>query len=120
MRTDPRRAWVFGLILVSAGACLAQEKTRAAAPAAGAGGARAAPFVVSKETTWFTEPVRADGTIEYMEALNRRLGAGATKENNAAIPLLGAMGRGRGARIRNSDGVRAKFWIRPPLPRPIA
>lgn len=112
MRSDLHRAWLFGLILVSGGACLAQEGK----PAATAGAARAAPFVVSKETTWFTEPVRADGTIDYMEALNRRLGAGATKANNAAVTLLEAIGRGRGDRVENFNRVRAKLAMAAVVP----
>jgi hypothetical protein len=98
-------------MLTAGGACFAQEGKPAAVAGVPAAAARPAPFLVSKETTWFTEPVRADGTVDYMEALNRRLGAGATKENNAAITLLEAIGRGRGDRVENFDRVRAKLGM---------
>ena len=100
MRTLLTRACLIGSILCAGGlTATGQEAKR--------------PFTISKETTYFTEPVRTDGTIDYMEALNRRLGAGATKENNAAIPLLEAIGRGRGDRIENFNRVRAKLGMAP-------
>src|SRR6184192_2449765 len=40
-------------------------------------------FAISKETTYVAGPVRADGTIDYVEAINERLSQGVTKENNA-------------------------------------
>lgn len=49
------------------------------------------PFTISKETTYFTAPVRADGTIDYVEAINAQLSKGVTPENNAAIPFLDAV-----------------------------
>ena len=54
------------------------------------------PFAVSKETTHALGPVRADGTIDYVAAINRACAAGVTAENNAAIPMLAAVGPGRG------------------------
>src|SRR4051794_17143979 len=55
------------------------------------------PFVISKETTYFTAPVRADGTIDYVEAINAQLSKGVTPENNAAIPFLDAVEAGERA-----------------------
>ena len=52
------------------------------------------PFAISKETTYFTAPVRADGTIDYVEAINAQLSKGVTPENNAAIPFLDAVEAG--------------------------
>lgn len=75
----------------------------------------AAPFTVSKETTYVTAPVRADGTIDYAEAVNVRLGAGVTRENNAAIPLLEAMIDP--GRVGHYDKVRAKLGMTA-LPEP--
>jgi hypothetical protein len=49
------------------------------------------PFILSKETTYVTGPVRKDGTIDYVAATNLRLSKGVTKENNAAIPFLEAV-----------------------------
>jgi hypothetical protein len=91
-------AWVGMAGLAGAGA--AQEKAAAAnAPAT-------RPFVISKETTYYTKPLRADGTIDYVEAINERLSQGVTRENNAAIPLLVALTRGRGEHV----GHYIKVW----------
>jgi hypothetical protein len=49
-------------------------------------------FTVSKETTFLTEPLRPDGRIDYLKAMNDRLSAGVTPENNAAIELIEALG----------------------------
>src|SRR4051794_5996625 len=47
-------------------------------------------FAISKETTYVAGPVRADGTIDYVEAVNERLSKGVTKGNNSAILMLQA------------------------------
>src|SRR5271163_71889 len=55
------------------------------------------PYVavtISKETTFITAPLRKDGYVNYVAALNQRFGAGVTPENNAAVPFLKAMGPG--------------------------
>ena len=46
------------------------------------------PLTVSKETTYITGPLMADGAPDYAAALNEKYGAGATPENNAAILLI--------------------------------
>lgn len=51
-------------------------------------------LTVSKETTYFTEPLREDGTVDYIAALNAKFGEGVTPENNAAVLLLRAIGPG--------------------------
>jgi hypothetical protein len=48
--------------------------------------------VVSKETTYFTGPLRKDGGVDYVAALNRRCSKGVTPENNAAVALWQAVG----------------------------
>ena len=41
---------------------------------------------ISKETTFFTEPLKEDGTVDYIKALNNyRKPEGLTPENNAAV-----------------------------------
>src|SRR5690348_13806609 len=56
-------------------------------------GGKAQPLVtISKETTRLTEPLRADGYVDYIAALNQELSAGVTPENNAAVDLLYASG----------------------------
>jgi len=51
-------------------------------------------LVISKETTFVTEPLRADGTVDYLGALNRRNREGVTPENNGAVLFWQAMGPG--------------------------
>jgi hypothetical protein len=47
----------------------------------------AVQIVVSPDTTYLTKPLTADGQVDYVAALNRHYGRGATPKNNAAIPL---------------------------------
>jgi hypothetical protein len=50
------------------------------------------PFTISKETTYFTEPLDHDGYVDYLAALNNLCSEGVTPENNAAVPLWEAIG----------------------------
>jgi len=47
---------------------------------------------ISKETTYVTEPLRKDGYVDYVAALNQRCKKGVTPENNAAVLFWQAMG----------------------------
>lgn len=47
---------------------------------------------ISKETTYITGPLRRDGYVNYVAALNERGKKGVTPENNAALLLWQAMG----------------------------
>ncbi len=47
---------------------------------------------ISKETTYITEPLRADGYPDYVAALNQRASEGVTPENNAAVLFWKAIG----------------------------
>ena len=49
-------------------------------------------ITVSKETTWATEPVGANGFVDYFTVLNRQSGRGVTRENNAVVVLSRALG----------------------------
>jgi hypothetical protein len=51
-----------------------------------------AKITISKETTYITEPLRADGYPDYVAALNQRMSEGVTPENNAAVLLQQAFG----------------------------
>jgi hypothetical protein len=51
--------------------------------------------VISKETTYFTGPLRPDGGVDYVAALNRRYSEGVTSENNAAVAIWQALGSSR-------------------------
>jgi hypothetical protein len=98
MRTLIARACLVGSILFAGGLAAPGEEAKR-------------PFSLSKETTYFTAPVRADGTIDYAEAVNARLAAGLTRENNAAIPLLEAMTEAAVGRVEHYNKVRAKLGL---------
>ncbi len=49
-------------------------------------------YTISKETTYITEPLRKDGFVDYVAALNQRSSQGVTPENNAAVLFWKAMG----------------------------
>ena len=49
-------------------------------------------ITVSPETTYLTGPLRPDGTVNYLAALNQQLSDGVTPENNAAVLLFRAIG----------------------------
>jgi len=49
-------------------------------------------ITVSRETTYFTEPLLEDGTVDYNEAINRWMSEGITPETNAAIALMRLLG----------------------------
>ena len=52
-------------------------------------------IIVSRETTYVTDaPRNPDGTVNYAAWLDTHLAEGVTKENNAAIPFLRALGPG--------------------------
>ncbi|MFP6602605.1 MAG: hypothetical protein VB862_08765 [Pirellulaceae bacterium] len=84
-------AGIIWLNLFSTGDLLADEKksnqqqlkkTAAAKPV----------FTVSKETTYVTGPLRKDGTVDYVAALNAAFSRAVTVENNAAVLLSQAVG----------------------------
>ena len=49
-------------------------------------------ITISGETTAILGPVREDGYVDYVAALNQRLSAGVTPENNAAVLFCQAFG----------------------------
>jgi hypothetical protein len=49
-------------------------------------------FTVSPQTTYVTEPLDKDGYVDYVTALNERLGKGITPENNANVLICQALG----------------------------
>lgn len=48
-------------------------------------------FTVSPQTTILVEPLRPDGSVDYVAAINRDLGRGVTVQNNAAVALAPLM-----------------------------
>ncbi len=53
---------------------------------------RPVPLEIGPETTRIVEPLRNDGFVDYLEALNRKRQKGVTPENNAVVPLMRAVG----------------------------
>src|ERR1051326_2323925 len=47
---------------------------------------------IGHDTTRITSPLKADGTPDYLAYLNEKASAGVTAENNAALPLIDAIG----------------------------
>ncbi len=79
------------LIAVLASIAIAQADQKAE-PAKPKGAVPPPKITISKETTWATEPLKADGTVDYLEAVNRRFSKDVTPENNACVLLYQAMG----------------------------
>ncbi|TWT38562.1 hypothetical protein [Blastopirellula retiformator] len=53
--------------------------------------APAGPIVVGRDSTYLTEPIDANGMVDYEQAIVDLQGEGVTPEENAAIPLLTAI-----------------------------
>ena len=81
--------WVGGMLLALfvVGPLLLYLGVRLANPNAGARNIR-----VSQETTHLTEPLDAEGFVDYLAAVNQHASLGVTPENNAAVLLLQAVG----------------------------
>jgi len=56
------------------------------------GARRPVKITISKETTYLTAPIRADGWLDYAAAINERCNRGVTPENNAATAFWRAVG----------------------------
>ena len=84
---------VFVAILASAifaGTLCGQPATQpAASPASQPFGGR---FTVGKDTTYILGPLAADGTVDYVAALDKEASEGVTPKNNAYVLILEALG----------------------------
>ncbi|HTU19512.1 MAG TPA: hypothetical protein VMG10_15735 [Gemmataceae bacterium] len=68
-------------------------KDKEPAKKAGSGETKRKPhFTVGKDTTFVTEPLDADGYIDYATALNKRMRKGITPANNANVLIWKALG----------------------------
>jgi hypothetical protein len=76
------------LVLFVAQAGFSEEKTAATKITV----AKKPKITVSKETTYFTEPLREDGSLDCIALLNRIASKDVTPENNAAVLLWQAVG----------------------------
>lgn len=51
-------------------------------------------IVASRETTYLTEPLDEEGSVDYLAAINQQAAEGVTPENNAAVLYWQALGPG--------------------------
>lgn len=79
-------------LLVFAGICVAWVYAGTQFEWAAASQERESTIIVSEETTFLTEPVDEQGYLQVIAALNRELSEGVTRENNAAVLWLEAIG----------------------------
>jgi len=86
---------------------MAEQPTAAAEP-----DDRTISIIISKDTTYFTEPLTKDGFVDYVAALNARYGQGVKAEDNAAVALW----RITSDKVSDEHRARAlKLWgIQPP------
>lgn len=82
--------WLVILNSALSGECPAQEKKDE--PAKPKAAVPPPKITISKETTWFSEPLRPDGFVDYLAAVNRHFSKDITAENNACVLLYQAMG----------------------------
>ncbi len=94
-KTRPLGWRLVSMVFAFAIACA----SRAGEPEQGKGPAAKPPatqtpggIIISREITFITGPLRSDGSVDYLASLNERSSQGVTLENNAAIPLLQALG----------------------------
>ncbi len=52
------------------------------------------PFTISADTTRILEPLKPDGTVDYVAAINEKFSQGVTPENNGFVPWIQLMGVG--------------------------
>ena len=77
------------------------------------GDARPVAVTLSKKTTYITEPLRADGSVDYLAAINQRCSEGVTLENNASVLIWQALGP-----EPHPAATRAKFFELLGIPLP--
>jgi hypothetical protein len=71
---------------------LASTTGSAAEPKRGDAARPKPKITISKETTYITEPLRDDGMVDYIAALNQQCSKGVTPENNAVVAMLRVLG----------------------------
>ncbi len=112
MTIPSARHWIgFAAIIgcVISSWCLAQEnKAEKAKPKL-----TSPKITISKETTWATEPLKGDGTVDYLEAVNRRFGKGVTPENNACVLLYQVTGPNPEGGKRQPDVFFRRMGVEP-------
>src|SRR4051812_37437632 len=67
------------------------------------------------ETTRILAPTMSNGLVDYQAAIDEHISRGVTPENNAAVPMLQALGRDALPRTQPRDGITNRLGM-PPLP----
>jgi hypothetical protein len=85
-----RRCFVLAAVLFAMGVViLIPRKDVAEAPDPESSGV----IRISKETTRISGPLKKNGNVDYLVAINKELSSGVTPANNAAVPIWQAFGR---------------------------
>ncbi len=84
--------WRLIAVLFVSLPCLAFAQNEKAEPAKPKVAVPAPKITICKETTHFTEPLRPDGFVDYLAAVNRHFSKDITAENNACVLLYQAIG----------------------------
>jgi hypothetical protein len=79
--------FILAVLAVASGPLTSREAARACDPSG-----PDLPYSISRETTYLTEPLREDGTVDYVAAVDAKYSQGVTPENNAFPLLLEAFG----------------------------
>jgi hypothetical protein len=85
-------AFVLGLVVSSSSIGEEPINTDNAAKTKSALKNRHPNITISKETTYVTGPLRTEGYLDYLAALNEYSSKGVTPENNAAVSFIKALG----------------------------
>ncbi|MDP6633795.1 MAG: hypothetical protein QGG42_02775 [Phycisphaerae bacterium] len=88
-RTHWMQLIVAGLVVAAVWMCLPGCRKR---PSEDVAEIPEMKVTVSKATTYFTGPLNKNGTVNYVAAYNNLNGKGVTRDNNAAVLLLRAIG----------------------------
>ncbi|RPI63064.1 MAG: hypothetical protein EHM48_03060, partial [Planctomycetaceae bacterium] len=80
--------------VVAANICMAQSRpaSSSASTSMPASSPVKTKIIPGPDTTRITSPLRPDGTVDYVAALNAEASKGVTKDNNAAVILLDVLG----------------------------
>jgi hypothetical protein len=105
LRLPRRRIWRIAIYLVSFGLFLTAADLVLVQWLRG--------YTSGFDTTRIVGPMQADGSIDYLAALEEDAGAGVTPENNAAIPILQALGRQAIDPNQPHDGVTNRLGMAP-------
>ena len=80
-----RKITILILLMCTSVLATAADTTKAPPPAK-------LNITISRETTYILGPINEDGTVNYLAHINNKYGKGVTKENNAFVLMLKAIG----------------------------